>query len=147
MLKSFNHTGFVVRDIDESIAFYTEVLGLGVKSRGEASGESIDRIVGIKDAQIKAALVDLNNGHVLELVQYIYPPGSDAHSNMNDLGASHLAFTIEDTERLYETLTQKGMPSINPPEEHRQQDGRVVRKVFFGKDPDGNWLEFIEVLE
>lgn len=146
MLKSFNHTGFVVRDIDESISFYTEVMGLRVKSRGEASGESIDRIVGIKDAQIKTALVDLNNGHVLELVQYIYPPGSDAHARMNDLGASHLAFTIEDTERLYETLTQKGMRSINPPE-HRYLDGRVIRKVFFGKDPDGNWLEFIEVLE
>jgi len=28
MLKGLHHTGFVVRDLDRSVAFYTEVMGL-----------------------------------------------------------------------------------------------------------------------
>ena len=30
MLKGLHHTGFVVRDLEKSVAFYTEVMGLEV---------------------------------------------------------------------------------------------------------------------
>ena len=33
MLKSFYHTGFIVKDLEKSVAFYTEVLGMNVARR------------------------------------------------------------------------------------------------------------------
>ena len=41
MLKSFYHTGFVVRDLDKSVDFYTNVLGMSVARRMEHEGQFI----------------------------------------------------------------------------------------------------------
>jgi catechol-2,3-dioxygenase len=69
-LKSFHHTGFVVRDLDTSAAFYSEVMGLEETTRMEVDGEFPERVVGLKGAHLKVALLNMGNGHILELVQY-----------------------------------------------------------------------------
>ncbi|MCH9017804.1 MAG: VOC family protein, partial [Chloroflexi bacterium] len=42
MLKSFYHTGFIVRDLEQSVRFYTDVLGMNVARRMEREGEFIN---------------------------------------------------------------------------------------------------------
>ena len=143
MLRSFHHTGFVVRDIDSSVSFYNEVMGLKLLFQRESSGEFTEKVVGFKGASVKVAFLSMGNGHNLELIQYIVPPGAESHANRNDLGASHLAFIVENIEELHATLSQKGLRFVNPPASH-VQDGAVLRKVAYAQDPDGNWLEFIE---
>ncbi len=146
MLKSFYHTGFVVRDLERSVKFYSEVMGLELMRQIEASGEMIEKVVGFKDAHLKAAFLSMGNGHHLELIQYIVPPGSDTHTRRNDFGATHLAFYVEGLEENYEDLSQKGLRFIGPPVSS-VQDGKVVRRIAYAQDPDNNWLEFIEIME
>ena len=146
MLKSFYHTGFVVRDIESSLAFYTEVMGLKLLFRTERTGEFIEKVVGFTNAHIKGAFLDMCNGHNLELIQYIVPPSALGHINRNDLGATHLAFFVEDIEEYYTTMSQKGLRFIGPPAS-LVQDDKVVRKAAYCQDPDNNWLEFVEVTE
>ena len=64
MLKSFHHTGFVVRDLDTSAAFYSEVMGLEETTRMEVDGEFPERVVGLKGAHLKVALLNMGNGHI-----------------------------------------------------------------------------------
>ena len=45
MLKSFFHTGFVVKDLDKSIDFYTNVLGMELGGRMERQGEYINQVL------------------------------------------------------------------------------------------------------
>ena len=144
MLKSFYHTGFVVRDIESSVAFYTEVMGLKLVLRTERTGEFIETLVGFKNAHIKGAFLNLGDGHNLELLQYISPPSAEGHINRNDLGAGHLAFFVENIEDYYSTMSQKGLRFISPPAS-LVQEGKVVRKAAYAQDPDNNWLEFVEV--
>ncbi len=146
MLKDFYHTGFVVRDIEESVAFYTEVMGLKLLFRTERTGEFIEKVVGFKGAHLKGAFLSMGNGHNLELLQYFVPPSAEGHVNRNDLGATHLAFFVENIEEYYATMSQKGLNFIGPPGS-LVQDGKVVRKGVYAQDPDGNWLEFVEVPE
>ena len=40
MLKSFFHSGFIVRDIETAIDFYTNVLGFQLETRTERHGGS-----------------------------------------------------------------------------------------------------------
>ena len=143
MLKSFWHTGFVVRDIESSVAFYTDVMGLELTARREVSGEFIEKVVGFKDAHLKIALLNMGEGHILELVQYIVPPSAEGHINRNDLGATHLAFFVENLDEFYATLSQRGLQFISPPPS-LEENGKVVAKVAYAQDPDGNWLEFGE---
>ena len=65
MLKDFYHTGFVVRDIEESVAFYTDVMGLKLLFRTERTGEFIEKVVGFKGAHLKGAFLSMGNGHNL----------------------------------------------------------------------------------
>ena len=146
MLKGFHHTGFVVRDLERSVAFYTEVMGLETLMQLEIDGEFAERVVGFGDAHLKVALLNMGDGHNLELVQYIYPPSAEGQINRNDLGASHLAFFVENIEEYYATMSQKGLRFIGPPPS-LTQDGKVVIKAIYAQDPDNNWLEFVEFLE
>ena len=146
MLKSFFHTGFVVRDLETSVAFYTEVMGLRLLFRTERAGEFAEKLLGFKDASLKGAFLSLGNGHNLELLQYIVPPSAEARISRNDLGASHLAFFVENIDDYYAAMSQRGLRFIDAPAT-LVQDGKVVRKAAYAQDPDNNWLEFVEVPE
>jgi catechol 2,3-dioxygenase-like lactoylglutathione lyase family enzyme len=146
MLKSFFHTGFVVRDLEKSVAFYTGVMGLKHEFTRERTGEFAEKVVGFKGAHLKVAYLNMNDGHHLELVQYVVPPSGRAKVNRNDLGASHLAFFVENIEAYHASMSRKGLRFLGAPGS-LVQDGKVVRKAVYAQDPDGNWLEFVEILE
>ena len=146
MLKSFFHSGFIVRDVDQAVEFYTNVLGLKVAMRMERQGEFIDQVLGFSGTHIKGAFVDLGDGHQLELIQYLSPASGPGGISRNDLGAAHVAFYVEDIDRFYDEKSRQGLRPINPPAEHRDEQGKLIRKVLYAQDPDGNWLEFVELL-
>ena len=100
--------------------------------------------MGFSNAHIKGAFLDKEEGHQLELIQYISPTGGRARFERNDLGASHLAFFVEDLDRFYQETSQRGLTFVNPPTALTDDSGKVVRKIAYSQDPDGNWLEFIE---
>ena len=145
MLKSFFHTGFVVRDLETSVGFYEGALGLEVMGRYERHGPFAQQLLGFPDAYLKVAFLSMGNGHALELIQYVVPPSAEGQLARNDLGASHIAFYVEGIEQLYDDLGQKGMQFINPPAS-LTENGQVVRKALYAQDPDGNWLEFVELV-
>ena len=95
MLKSFFHTGFVVRDIEESVKFYSDILGMRIAGRTERQGEFVEQVLAFPGAHIKGGFVDMGEGHQLELVQYLSPQGGPNTLERNDLGAAHLAFFVE----------------------------------------------------
>ena len=142
MLKSFHHTGFVVADIDKSVAFYRDTIGLTLLHEWEA-GPNRPRPTGSHSTHVKAAFLSLGNGHKLELIQYVVPPSEEGGFKPNDRGATHLAFYVKDLDSYHARISRQEMRFPGPPI-HREENGRVVRKVIHGQDPDGNWLEFIQ---
>ena len=114
MLKSFFHTGFVVRDIEESVRFYSEILGMRIAGRTERQGEFVEQVLAFPNAHIKGGFVDMGEGHQLELIQYLSPQSGPNTVERNDLGAAHLAFFVEDLDRFYERHPREG-PAIQQP--------------------------------
>ena len=53
MLKSMFHTGFVVKDIDRTIDFYTNVMGLKLVGRTERTGDFACKLLAFENAHIK----------------------------------------------------------------------------------------------
>ena len=145
MLKSFFHTGFVVKDIEKSVKFYSEVLGIRIAGRMERQGEFVEQVLAFPGAHIKGGFVDMGEGHQLELIQYLSPASGENNLNRNDLGASHLAFFVEDLDKFYQETSQKGIRYNNPPASMFDENGNLSRKAAYAQDPDGNWLEFVEV--
>jgi catechol 2,3-dioxygenase-like lactoylglutathione lyase family enzyme len=145
MLKSFFHTGFVVRDLEKSVDFYASVMGLRLAARTERRGEFIDQVLAFPNAHIKGAFFDMGPGHQLELIQYLSPASGPGGINRNDLGASHLAFFVENIDQFYTEKSHRGLRFNNPPASLYDDQGKLLRKALYAQDPDGNWLEFVEL--
>ena len=140
MITGMLHTGFVVRDLDEAVRFDRDAIGLtGVATR-ERNGGPIDQVVGYDNTHLKIALLNMGGGHVLELIQYVHPTGSERPSEeRNTLGAAHLAFNVNDINQTYKKLVSHGAHKLNPPIE-------LVpgRWACYLQDPDRNWIELVE---
>ncbi|MFQ6027259.1 MAG: VOC family protein [Dehalococcoidia bacterium] len=145
MMRAFFHTGFVVQDLDQAIEFYTNVMGLKVAGRMERQGEFACQLLAFDNAHIKGAFLDLGDGHQLELIQYLNPPSGTGGINRNDLGASHLAFFVENIDEFYAEKSQQGLRFNNPPAALHDESGKLLRKALYAQDPDDNWLEFVEL--
>lgn len=140
VITSMNHTGFVVRDLGKSVEFYRDVIGLELVRMLERDGPGISQVLGYEQTHIRGALLGIADGHFLELIQYHHPEGADRQSEeRNMLGATHLAFNVDDIEATLDRLVSSGARKLNPPAEVGPQ-----RTVCYLQDPDGNWIELIE---
>jgi catechol 2,3-dioxygenase-like lactoylglutathione lyase family enzyme len=71
-MASLHHTGLTVRDLDRSLAFYRDVLGMEVLFEQEKQGGYLAAIVGYPEAHVRMAhLAFPGDGHRVELFQYV----------------------------------------------------------------------------
>ena len=121
MRFKFAHNNLNVRDLDKSLAFYEEALGLRETRRIEPqSGEFI--IVYLGDGQSE---------HLLEL------PWLRDFDRAYDLGDNefHLAFTVDDFDAALVKHKEMNCVCFENP----------AMGIYFINDPDGYWLEVLPV--
>ena len=67
-----NHTGFVVSDIERSLAFYRDLLGLSIERDQVLEGDFISEVVGYPDARLRIVYLGAGDQrHSVELIQYL----------------------------------------------------------------------------
>ncbi|HJO83718.1 MAG: VOC family protein [SAR202 cluster bacterium] len=145
MITGMNHTGFVVGDIDRSVDFYTNTVGLKLIVRRERDGGPISELLAYENTHIKAAIlsIDGEDGHVLELIEYVNPSSASRPTTERAvLGASHIAFNVTDIEGTFDRLIAAGAIKLARPVEMGPD-----RVACYLQDPDGNWVELIEITE
>ena len=145
-IKALYHTGFVVGDLDRSLRFYTEVLGMRVERPAtELSGDWISNVVGYPGTRLRSAFVGIGDGHSIELLQYLSPPGASGPNppDRNRVGAAHAGMLVDDVRAWYERLRAAGVTVAGPPS-LRDAEFPWARYAIYFRDPDGNWLELVE---
>ena len=141
-----NHTGFVVSDMDRSLEFYQDLLGLKQERNQILEGEFISELVGYPDARLH--IVYLGTGdlrHSVELIQYLNPTGTPAAMpERHQVGASHLGVIVDDLDAFYAELSSRGARFVSPPAIRPGAVYPIASKGCYMQDPDGNWLELLE---
>ena len=137
-IQAIAHLGIPVSDIDQSLQFYHEALGLEIISIREVSGERISAGVQVSEAQIKIALLEAGNAR-LELLQYLHPVGVPFDRQNNDVGATHIALNVADLQATYDQLQALGVPCNTQPFPSSYPEGWGW---FYARDPDGITVEF-----
>ena len=141
-----NHTGFVVSDMDRSLEFYQDLLGLKQERNQILEGEFISELVGYPDARLH--IVYLGTGdlrHSVELIQYLNPAGTPAAMpERHQVGASHLGVIVDDLDAFYAELSSRGVRFVSPPAIRPGAVYPMASKGCYMQDPDGNWLELLE---
>ncbi|MXR52861.1 VOC family protein [Halovenus sp. WSH3] len=134
---SAHHFGVTVTDLDRSIEFYRDVLGLDVLSRFSVSGEEFATGVGVEGAAGTFAHLDAGTARV-ELVEYD-PEGDDATGGtINQPGAKHLGLEVDDLDATCEALPDD-IESLSEP-----QTTETGTRILFVRDPDDNLIELLE---
>ena len=141
-VKASRHTGIVVSDLDRSLAFYAGILGLEPVARKTETGRYIDSVVGLPGVELEWIKLRAPDGYIVELLKYASHPAAskDDLGASNRMGCSHVAFTVNDAAALYSKLVEGGYRCNSAPQ--ASPDGKVM--VFYGHDPDGIILEFVE---
>ncbi len=122
-VKKFLHTRMRVSDMDETIRFYTEVLGL----------EIMERKVSPRGSQL-AFLKVPNSEELIELCSF---PASGPVTVQEDL--VHLAFEVDNLDDTIQTLGAKQVTITDGPT--RTSSGS---RFIFIDAPDGYEVELIE---
>lgn len=135
--------GIVVSDIDKSLAFYAGLLGLKVRTDMLEKGSYIDSMLTLKEVQVRTVKMEADDGNLVELLWYKSHPRKPNQREICEIGASHIAFTVGNLDEEYKRLRERGVEFNCPPQ--YSPDGRA--KVTFCKDPDGTFIELVEMLK
>lgn len=115
----FDHNNYNVRDLEKSLAFYKEALGLQEVRRKEAEDGSF-------------VLVFLGDSLTSHMVELTWLRDFERAYNLGD-NEIHLAMKVDDFEGAYQKHKQMGVICFENPK----------MGIYFIADPDGYWIEII----
>ena len=118
------HTCLNVMDLDRSVAFYRDRLGLKLRRRFE-----------VKENNAEIAFMEDPEGNAIELTHW-----RDKKQLVEGDNFDHVAFGAKDMKSTIERLRAQGTTIAMEP--FSLEGGS--HQIAFIKDPDGNWLELIE---
>jgi glyoxylase I family protein len=109
MAIKFENVGIAVRDLEATIAFFTD-LGLTVVGRDTVSGEWTDTAVGLDGNHARIAMLQTPDGHgQLELFEYIHPEAIETGpTRPNDIGMHRVAFSVDNLDIALEIAAKHG---------------------------------------
>jgi catechol 2,3-dioxygenase-like lactoylglutathione lyase family enzyme len=139
-----HHTSFTVVDLDASVAFFRDVLGLELLFVREVRDAYFGRIVGLPGAVVKAALLRIPSSvHHVELFQYLEPAGEAYQPRPCDAGSSHLSFLVDDLPEMYRQLQRKGVNLLGAPVMIDAGPNRGGYGLYL-RDPGGVLIELFQ---
>jgi lactoylglutathione lyase len=139
-----SHFGIQVENLDRSVAFYRDLLGLTLVTTWVRDEPWIREIVGYPEAIINVAILQLPGSDMfLEVLEYQNVERTPIDTSNANPGTAHLAFYADDVQALYERLVAAGVPSVSAPVEPLTGPNRGGRTVYV-LDPDGIRVELMQ---
>ncbi len=144
--RAINHTGLTVSDLDRSVGFYRDMLGLEVVAQQEKQGGYLAAIVGYPDAHVRMAHLRVpQTDHVVELFQYLAPEGSHpSRIEPRDVGSAHLCLVVDDLPAAYDQLRAAGVDSFVSPPVEVDTGINTGGYGLYLRDPDGLLVEIFQ---
>jgi lactoylglutathione lyase len=149
MLINTWHFSFTVSDIEQSILFYRDVLGMELVHTQEQANAYTRRLVGYEDAHLKVAQLRIKvgppsrSGHMLELVEYVAPRGVKVDTRTKNTGTAHLAFEVDDIHAEYARMAGLGVRFRSEPVAIEAGINKGGFTCYF-LDPDDITLEMMQ---
>lgn len=128
-----DNVGIAVRDLEATIAFFTD-LGLTVVGRDEVSGEWTDTAVGLDGNHARIAMLATPGGEGrLELFEYIHPDAIETTPTLpNEIGMHRVAFQVDDIDAALEIAARHGCLPLRGVANYRD-----IYKLTYLRGPSG----------
>ena len=143
MILATRHVGIVVDDLEKSLRFWRDVMGLTVQIDFREKGDYIDTVQDLSGVDLRMVKLAAPDGSLIELLKDdAQPTPAPAANRMCDRGIRHVAFTVADVEASWRTFREEGCEVLSEPV--TAPDGKA--RLFFARDPEGNLLEIVQML-
>ncbi|MBP2652553.1 MAG: glyoxalase/bleomycin resistance protein/dioxygenase [Firmicutes bacterium] len=143
MIYSIDHACFTVSNMERTIAFYRDILGMKVDWDSAAEGvvfkgPEADKVTGCPNTEQRLVFMSIGNNYRIEFVQFT-PTGKPLVDNKaSNIGAAHVCFKTDNLHELYHKLMANGVQLHCAP----QHIGFGWTMYF--RDPDGIILEAVQ---
>jgi predicted enzyme related to lactoylglutathione lyase len=144
MIK-YVHTNIIAKDWKKLVQFYIDVFDcIPVPPERNLSGEWLDKGAALKNAHLKGMHLRLpgcgDDGPTLEI--YSYSEMADKPNDVlaNRTGFGHIAFRVENMEKVYEKIIKHGGKKLGEITSHIV-DGAGTVSFAYLTDPEGNIVE------
>lgn len=125
MIKRIDHTGYVIKDLQESISYFRDVVGLTLR-----------REFPVPEFDLQVAFMGLGEegGAEIELMKFQNPE--------IPIGFRHLSLIVTDIQDYYELMKQRGANvTMLPRKISAGMDAMMI------KDPNGITIEILQMPE
>lgn len=144
MISAVRHVGLVVADLEKSLKFWCDAMGLVVVRQMEESGPQVDAMMGLKDVRVTTIKLAAPDGSILELLRFHSHPNVPRWTGRPySTGFTHVALTVKDLDGTLHRLKHFG---VSTPSEPQLSPDRQVR-VIYATGPEGVLLELVEVVK
>lgn len=150
MIKQIAHVGVTVSDLDRSISFYHQILGLDFKGEMVMEGPETDLLFGREGVKARVAYLN-GSDHImcppLELIQFTSHQAEKEKGDLFRTSISEICFATDDIYETYKELKAKGVEFLSEPQEFDSTEygfGKSVAVYF--RDPDNMIMELIQPL-
>jgi catechol 2,3-dioxygenase-like lactoylglutathione lyase family enzyme len=145
VVKKMYHTSFTVGNLERSLTFYRNLLGLEVVTQQEGTAPYLSTMTGFPACHLKVAFLRApGSDHLFELIEYVNPQGTPAVTPTCNPGSAHIAFLVDDLQACYKRLKEQGVRFRSEPVSitaGRHKGGYALYML----DPDGLTVELMQL--
>jgi glyoxylase I family protein len=142
-----DHVGVSSSDLDRSLRFYCDLLGMRLVDRGVESSAGMAALLGIPEVEFEYADLDAGDGRTFELICHRSPVGEPAGTaSPFDRGTPHIAVRVADLGAVDARLAAADVPRISTSPLAIDAPGSVWDRAYclLVRDPDGVIIELVE---
>lgn len=143
-VHSIKHMGIYVDNLNKMTDFY-EALGFSKLVQYYDSGKHIEQLLKEKDVRVQICKLltpygqEKGQGDMLELIECQYKNIAEK-KEVFFIGVSHLALKVDNIYEICKKACEKGGEVLFPPIKVNESENYMA----FCRDPEGNYLEFIQ---
>jgi catechol 2,3-dioxygenase-like lactoylglutathione lyase family enzyme/transcriptional regulator with XRE-family HTH domain/mannose-6-phosphate isomerase-like protein (cupin superfamily) len=149
-LVGIHHYSFTVSNLDRTIDFYRNTLGLQLisvsKNENEGLAEALfgaELAAELGPARMRIAVMELN-GVRIEFSEYVTPQTQSREIQPHFAGCAHIAFRVKNIETVRKRLERAGVRFQAPIQSVNLVFDRAAWQWCYFRDPDGIILEITE---
>ena len=143
--SGISHIAICVRDLDKSLEFYRDILGMRVLADQiqDTSTGGLPHVYKHPRKTRRQVRLAYGEGKTKPTLTMTSHPGDDPDGDpikLDQIGISHLSFSVGDVKALAAELTAKGVKLAGPMDGFTNSQGEV--SSIFVYDPDGILVQF-----
>lgn len=150
MTGQIYHVGLTVSDMDKSIEFYRDILGLRFIGEILMEGKETEALFQRKNCRARVAYLNGSDElHMppVELIQFLDMEISNKKSDLFSTSISELCFYTNNIDKIYNKLLEHNVECLSAPQNFDfTASGFGKSRAFYFRDTDGIILEMMQPL-